>query len=61
MDSATTVQTRNNTPAPPPMRPRVASMQHMKPRVGSNSSKDSGEFFVALNLTYSIVYSLKRV
>ena len=44
MDSATTVQTRNNTPAPPPMRPRVASMQQVKPRVRSNSSKECGKF-----------------
>jgi len=43
MDYSSTIQTRNNTPAPPPMRPRVASMQQLKPRVGSNSGKESGE------------------
>ena len=44
MDSVTAVQTRNNTPAPLPMRPRVASILHVKPIVGSNSSKESGKF-----------------
>ena len=31
-------------PHAPPMRPRVTSMLHVKPRVGSNSSKESGKF-----------------
>ena len=47
------VQTRNNTPAPPPMRPRVASVQ-LKTQVGSNSGKESGElelFGTVLSLT----------
>ena len=48
------VQTRNNTPAPPPMRPCVASMQ-LKIRVGSNSGKESDElelFGTVLSITH---------
>ena len=48
------VQTRNNTPAPPPMSPSVALMQ-LKTRVGSNSGKESGElelFGTVLSITH---------
>ena len=42
MDRAGKVQTRNNTPAPPPMRPPGSSFQ-AKPRDGSGLSKESGD------------------
>ncbi|XP_065908690.1 rap guanine nucleotide exchange factor 6-like isoform X2 [Dysidea avara] len=57
MDTASTVQTRNNIPAPPPMRPHGSSLQ-AKSRGGSDSSRESGSARIKLRDPVKILRSV---